>query len=178
MSEIKSTLDMVMERTKHLDLSGEEKKEQAINEFKKNLRGLVQKLLDNILNIEKFYNELNKLKKIYGSIDEKKLLKTEILDRIGLETDNKQTYFLLKELCQIEPNNIKSIISAYIKEIKVITEKIALKIHKKLAQVNFISGSSIVPNVYINREWQENIKEIKKDYNKRINETKQNLIVL
>ena len=39
MTEIKSTLDLVMEKTRHLILSDEEKQEQKENEFKKKLKG-------------------------------------------------------------------------------------------------------------------------------------------
>ena len=49
MGEIKSTLDLVMEKTRHLTLSREEKEEQKRVEVNKRLKGLVQKYQDNLL---------------------------------------------------------------------------------------------------------------------------------
>lgn len=46
MGEIKSTLDLVMDKTRHLTLSDEEKQEQKEKEFKKNLKGPAQKFQD------------------------------------------------------------------------------------------------------------------------------------
>ncbi len=46
MGEIKSTLDLVMDKTRHLTLSDEEKQEQKEKEFKKNLKGPTQKFQD------------------------------------------------------------------------------------------------------------------------------------
>jgi len=46
MAEVKSTLELVMERTRHLTLTEDEKREQAVAEFKGSLGGLLQKVQD------------------------------------------------------------------------------------------------------------------------------------
>jgi hypothetical protein len=46
MAEIKSTLDLVMEKTKNLNLSNAEKQDQKNKEMESRLRGLVQKYQD------------------------------------------------------------------------------------------------------------------------------------
>jgi len=50
MAEIKSTLDLVMEKTRHLTLSDEEKQEQKEKEFNKKLKGPAQKIQDQAIN--------------------------------------------------------------------------------------------------------------------------------
>ena len=52
MGEIKSTLDLVMEKTRHLTLSQKEKEEQKQIEVNKRLKGLLQKYQDNLLRKE------------------------------------------------------------------------------------------------------------------------------
>ena len=56
MAEVKSTLELVMERTRHMTLSEEDKREQALAEFKKSLGGLLQKVQDGVLGPEHFTN--------------------------------------------------------------------------------------------------------------------------
>ena len=67
MGEIKSTLDLVMEKTRHLTLSQEEKEDQKRIEVNKKLQGLLQKYQDNLLKKENLKKELNKLKKTMSS---------------------------------------------------------------------------------------------------------------
>jgi hypothetical protein len=49
MGEIKSTLDLVMEKTKDLTLSSEEKKAQKQKEIENRIKGLLQKYQDGFL---------------------------------------------------------------------------------------------------------------------------------
>ena len=60
MGEIKSTLDLVMEKTRHLTLSQEEKEEQKHIEVDKRLKGLLQKYQDNLLKKEQLEKELDR----------------------------------------------------------------------------------------------------------------------
>ena len=59
MAEIKSTLDLVMEKTRHLTLSDEEKQEQKENEFKIKLKGPAQKFQDQTINKRELKKEIN-----------------------------------------------------------------------------------------------------------------------
>ena len=53
MAEIKSTLDLVMEKTKNLSLSSEERQAQKNQEIESRIRGLLQKFKDRALNSER-----------------------------------------------------------------------------------------------------------------------------
>jgi len=64
MGEIKSTLDLVMEKTRHLTLSAEEKIDREKEEAKKGLNGFLQKYKDNVINLEELTKELRAFKKI------------------------------------------------------------------------------------------------------------------
>ena len=78
MGEIKSTLDIVLEKTKHLKLSQDEKRAQKSKEFEKRLMGLLQKYLDQLLNLHQLQKELNRLKKSNFE-NQNKLLKLILL---------------------------------------------------------------------------------------------------
>jgi len=49
MGEIRSTLDLVMEKTRNLTLSKEEKEKQDNEELRKKLNGLLEQFQDNML---------------------------------------------------------------------------------------------------------------------------------
>ena len=71
MGEIKSTLDLVMEKTRHLTFSREEKDSQKKDEVHKRLKGLVQKYQENLLRKDRLEKELDSLKKTYDmNVDE------------------------------------------------------------------------------------------------------------
>ena len=69
MAEIKSTIDLIIERTKSLAASPEERESYQRQEREKRLRGLVQRLLDDNLTLDGVKDELAKEKK-YGSAAE------------------------------------------------------------------------------------------------------------
>jgi len=52
MGEIKSTLDLVLEKTKHLSLTSEERQLQQQNEIKKRIGGLLQKYQNKLVSGE------------------------------------------------------------------------------------------------------------------------------
>lgn len=63
MGELKSTMDIIMEKSSHLTLSEEEKREQVSAEMQQRLKGLIQKSLDRALKMEQLKQELNALEK-------------------------------------------------------------------------------------------------------------------
>ena len=69
MGEIKSTLDLVLEKTKNLTLSSEEKESQKQKEVENRIKGMVQKYQDGILSINQLIADYELLKK--AQINEK-----------------------------------------------------------------------------------------------------------
>ena len=96
MGEIKSTLDLVMEKTKNLTLSNEEREEQKNKEIKDRLRGLVQKFQDHILNTDNLRSDYQKLQKEHGLPNNRHLI-AEICSQILPGKDNQALFGLLGE---------------------------------------------------------------------------------
>ena len=59
MAEIKSTLDLIMEKTKGLTMSDEEKEAFQQKELETKLRGSLQKVMEGRLKLERFQMELD-----------------------------------------------------------------------------------------------------------------------
>ena len=62
MAEIKSTLDLIMERTKNLSLTPEERTEIRLKEIQAKVNGWTQRYIDGLLNASDVKNELESLK--------------------------------------------------------------------------------------------------------------------
>jgi hypothetical protein len=67
MGEIKSTLDLVMEKTKHLSLSEEEKLNTKKIDMQNKIRGLINKYEESTLNFTELKKSIDSLQKQYGS---------------------------------------------------------------------------------------------------------------
>ena len=87
MGEIKSTLDLVMEKTRHLTLSNEEKQQQKFEEARKRINGLLQKYQEHILDIDQIKQELNALQKTCES-SVSNIFLHEALAGLKLDEDN------------------------------------------------------------------------------------------
>ena len=74
MAEIKSTLDLVMEKTRHLSFSEQEKQEQHSHEFAKRIKGLIQQYQDQKLRVENLKIELSDLRQTFGLKDRKSVV--------------------------------------------------------------------------------------------------------
>ena len=98
MGEIKSTLDLVMERTKNLTLSAEEKQAQKQLETENRIKGLVQKLQDGLLTYNQLKTEYESFKK-ESNLSDNSLLVREILTRLDPDQDNALLCLIGKVLC-------------------------------------------------------------------------------
>ena len=115
MGEIKSTLDLVLEKTKNLTLSSEEKETQKQKEIENHIKGMVQKYQDGILSQNQLITDYELLKKDY-TISQNNSLIVEITKRIDPDQDNQPLLELLQKCCAIDTAAIKTIIENFRKE--------------------------------------------------------------
>jgi len=160
MAKIKSTLDLVMEKTRHLTLNDEEKQEQKENEFKKKLKGPAQKFQDQTINKRELKNEINNLIKTYGLKNEAIIIR-EFLNRLDFNQDNRSLLALLNELWSIDITKLEAIFNDYNETIQTEAQKRMEKIKENLAQKRFISGSAVIPNISADDEWIRKFQDIK-----------------
>jgi len=168
MGEIKSTLDLVMEKTRHLTLSPEEKEQQKFDEARKKIKGLIQKYLDSVLNIEKFAKELVGMQETYGSTVND-LIRDELLGGLHVGRDNKLRLTLLSEICVIDTTGLLSIFDGYNSEIQSATQERVQTLKELLAQKRSISGSAVVPNVEMDKVWQTEVVAIHTKFDQLLN---------
>jgi hypothetical protein len=175
MGDIKSTLDLVMEKTKNLNLSNEEREQQKSKEIKNRLCGLVQKFQDNILSTDNLRSDYQKLKKEYG-LTSNRLLIEEICSQIQPGKDNHARFELLDEFKVPDFERLKSVLQ----EFQTVLDTAAGQRHEilkdQLAKTYFISGSAVVPNLENDDGWRQTSEKIKLKYNRLLDEEKSKIL--
>ena len=159
MGEIKSTLDLVMERTRNLSMTPEEKARQRKADFEKRLQGLLNKYEDQVLSVDNLLVRITELQKELKINDPQEVIKT-VLARINPDQDSKHWLDLVERLEQKIVEPLKTILSEYRQQKN---DLLAAMQHESLAQLSEghgISGSAVVPNPYRNRQFMENLAGI------------------
>ena len=82
MAEIKSTLDIVLEKTKHLTLSAEEKAEMQLKDALKKIAGYVKRVIDRLLSAEELLGQIRALPQ-----EQHELVQREIARQMSQELD-------------------------------------------------------------------------------------------
>jgi len=175
MAEIKSTLDLVVEKTKNLSLSSEERQTQKNLEIESRIRGLLQKFKDQTLNVDNFKSEYQKLQKDYDLAGNAPLIR-EICGQIKLGADNHAWFELLAEFKVSDIEKLTSILQEFQTALDTAAGQ-RLKILKdQLAKTHFISGSAVVPNLENDDEWRKDAVEIGSKFEPLLNQTKTKLL--
>lgn len=160
MGEIKSTLDLVMEKTRHLTLSQKEKEGQKQIEVNKRLKGLLQKYQDNLLREEQLGQELESLRKTFD-LNVKEMLSHILLDGLKLGSNNISLLELLSTICGLEVSGLEELFHDFQYTIEIAAQKRIEEVKANLAKKRLISGSAVVPNLEIDSEWLATVQGIK-----------------
>lgn len=169
MGEIKSTLDLVMERTRHLTLSNDEKSAQEAQEQQQRIQGLIQRYQDQTLT----FNELErKLAKDFPADFCKHggVLYRELLHRIDITNSNETILFLLKSLCGVDPAPWATLLDEFSQGLSAKQDEYAARQLKMLADRHGIRGSALIPNLEQDPEWQTARGALIERYQDRLNQ--------
>ena len=167
MGEIKSTLDLVMEKTKHLSLSDEEKQNQKKVDTEKRVNGLLQKYRDEVLSMEQLQKEYARLKQELGLPDDSFLI-NQVINKIDLTGDNLLLLNLLNQFCSSGIAGIDSILNEFQDEYNSAASYRLVELREVLAREQSISGSAVVPNLQADEAWQAEAGEIRSRFEKKL----------
>lgn len=163
MAEIKSTLDLVMEKTRNLTLSSEEKQAQKQIEIGNLIKGLVQKFQDGLLTKNQLKIEYESLKRNSGLSDDSLLVK-EILTRLDPDQDNETLIETLEDCCRLDTATIRAIINDYRVTYKRAGQKRSAQLKKELSQNQSITGSAVIPNLDADEQWQQEAQDLRRQF--------------
>ena len=177
MAEIKSTLDLVMEKTKNLSFSNEERQGQKNKEIGSRIRGLLNKFQNEAISFDRFNSEYQVLKKEYSLMGtgNEHLIK-EICGQIELGKNNQALFDLLAEFKVSDFEGFTSVLQEF-QTVRDTAARERGKILKdQLAEAHFISGSAVVPNLENDDDWRNEAGEIRAEFEAKLNQAKTKLL--
>ncbi len=167
MGEIKSTLDLVMERTRHLSLSEKEKAQQKRSEFEKRLQGLLLQYADGAMNAESLYDRIAKLQTELD-IEAPQIVKNAIFDRFDPDGDNTAWLALITTYEPSAQAPLQQILTDYSDQRSEIIQAGETRQLEALLQQHGIGGSAIVPNPQKEAQCQEALSTLKQEARRKI----------
>ncbi len=153
MSEIKSTLDLIMERTKNLTLSDDEKKEIKRKELEERVRGWVQRYVDGTLLHSTFEKE------IAGEIEKdlnlmKDILREDITGRLDPDEDNDRLLAILETYVGIKRDVFVEKLDNFRSKADAEQMRMEDQLKARLTDEG-IMGSAVTPNINKDPQWKD-----------------------
>jgi hypothetical protein len=166
MAEIKSTMDIIMERTKNLTMTNEEKAAFRRQEAEGKVKGWIQKYQDGVIEIDTLRSDFENEQKEFPEV--RQILKSQLMDCLRLNEDNGKILEILDDILGIRTSNIKNVIQSLRHGLDVQRTKRIESIRKELKKKK-IYGSSVIPNPDHGGDWQKIILEAESELKKRLN---------
>lgn len=157
MAEIKSTLELVMERTRHLHMTEEDKRRQAEEEFTEAVCRAVSKQLDGQIGMDRFKDELNRL----GEMDRARKMRAaaEISRRIDPSADNAPLLDLIEHGLGLDISGIEAALKRFDERLGGEEDRAVERTRADLLQKG-VSGVAVIPNIEADMEWQDKRREM------------------
>jgi hypothetical protein len=172
MAEIKSTLELIMEKTKGLTPSDKEKREFKEREAAGRIKGLVQKVVDGHMNLEQLQKETAALEgEGVGKLSDR--IKEDCAGRIsvmgGLMGENAKLMRLLEATTGVDIRPVQEQVEAARSQLEKDKSK-----HEKDLKENLrkrgISGSAVVPNLEADPEWNRHLQKMDRSLQEKVKE--------
>ena len=145
MGEIKSTIDIIMEKTKGMTLSDDEKKEIKEKEIADKLRGLANRILDGMITFEMLESELMKFDKRDADTVSKEMIKI-VFPLIVPGQDNSIKIDILELVKGIDTALVKQRIKETEKKLENKRTEFAKEMDQAIKEKD-VSGSAVIPNI-------------------------------
>lgn len=160
MGEIKSAIELAMERTSNLSLSAEEKARQKKTDLEKLLQGALQQYYDGILSVEGIRDRINELQEELN-VAEPQLVKKAVLKRIDPDRDNEHWMTLVAVLAPALRNPLQEILSDYREQRFQLSQATEKRMREELAKRCGITGSAVTPNPDKDAAFRDNLSELR-----------------
>jgi hypothetical protein len=174
--EIKSAIELAMERTKNLVMDESEKREASIRETEQRLTALVRRFMEEMIDERGFHEEYDK------TSGEEGLKRSAAMDAIVEEVNGRAGDERL--FCALSlvggpglADEVEALKGRFRREMEIQERRIRERIEKRLDAMG-ISGNAVEPNVPAWDEWKEAVEEGKNLLKRQVAEWKERLKVV
>jgi len=173
MAEIKSAIELAMEKTKNLVIDSKEREEMAVKEIEDKVKAVIRRFMEEMIDHEDAAKELNKIQ-ADGAL-KRTIIINNLVDQFDVHKDNKRLFTLFHALEIDLPKTIRGefekLNGKFREEVGDREMAIRKRIKDILAGLD-ITGSAIEPNLDAWEEWHEEIRRTSNIFEKRIEELK------
>jgi len=162
MAEIKSTLDIIMERAKGITVTEEEKAQFKRRDLEEKVRGLLHKALGGVMDLDRLSDQLAGLDKADREVAMAVLLQ-QCLGNVDPEGDNKTVLAILEHLLKVDTTSVTGLLAEFHESLEKGKTDQGEKIKKRLRKAG-ISGSAVVPNILAAPDWHRYISELREKF--------------
>ena len=160
MGEIKSTLDLVMERTRHLSLSDEERARQKKEAFDKRLQGLLQQVADGALTVAAVTDRIAALRAEL-QVGGPQAVVAGIVGRIDPDRDNRAWLEMLAQMDPSAGEPLEATLADYHTKRRALLQDGEKRLRERLARDHGIPGSAVIPNPRNEPACRQGLAELK-----------------
>ena len=171
MAEIKSTLDLVLEKTRHLTFSDEERQARLREEKQRRLQGRLLRYEQGTLPLSDLLKFLREETDEVAVLDVRHV-NEEIMTNLQLDRTAEPWLQLWKAFSGIDPLPLNRILEDYRRDEKDAGAQRRQELAQELRQQRGISGTAIVPNIESDPEWKRRREGLQRRYDERLQEEK------
>jgi hypothetical protein len=159
MAEIKSTIDLIMERTKNLSASPEEREAYLRQQQGKHITGLVQRLLDYSLTLDDIQDELEQEKNKTSAAAVSDFLKKDLAGHVDPEADNERLFRIISELTGTPDDRLRETLLICREEFSS-SKTGVMESQMKVLESKGVAGSAVLPNPEADLQWKSHREEM------------------
>ena len=175
MGEIKSSIELAMERTKKFAISEKEKEEMKQKEVLQKATSLFHRYREGHLPLNEIMKEIEKMEKKTATTV-KEFLLSQWIDALSLEGDVERILKGIESLKQRSINEVKgkfySLLSQYHEEKENAKEEVTIQFTEALRK-DGISGSAVEPKLEGSELWKKEIEKLDQSYKIKLEEIKE-----
>ncbi len=180
MGDIKSTLELAMERTKKFALSDQEKEELRQKEVLRKASSLFHRYRDGHLSLNEVLKEIGKMEERTAATVKESLL-TQWIDTLFLNDDHERIFKGIEAFKRQSLDEVKReflhLLSQYQKEMETLKEKTNLQLIETLKREG-IYGSAVEPRLEGTVPWEKENEKLDLSYREKLEQIKEELRVL
>jgi hypothetical protein len=177
MAEIKSTLELAMERTKKFAISEKEKEEMKQKEVLQKATSLFHRYREGYLSLNEILKEIEKMEKKAANSVKDSLL-SQWIDALSLNDDNERTLRGVESLKQRNIDEVKQKFHHLLSQYQEEKERVEEKLRTQLAEAfkkDGIYGSAVEPKLEGNEYWIKEKEKLDRSCRMKLEEIKDQL---
>jgi hypothetical protein len=180
MAEIKSTLELAMERTKKIAISREERGEIKRKEILQKVNGLFHRYMEGHLPLNEILREIDRMDEKTRTLA-KEILLSQWIDALSLNEEDERLLRGIEALKDREMEEVRAelhyLLSQYRKEREKIKQGIKVQLEEALRREG-IYGSAVEPDIEGSQLWKKELEKLDHLQRAKLKEIKEQLRAL